>query len=204
MYVVNERTESAVPGHHESAGCAADEIFLNVKPFIRFFEVFRLVRFDPFIFPDRVFYAGRNRARYHYGFDQLEHVCSRNLEAVRYALFDFFFRSLIHIAHRTTDGVAFLVDKHQTLHLAAETYALDVGRLYVGLMENSFCRNAHCVPPFVCVLLGAAVFENVKIVAAHCRLNQPDFLVDFKQTGFDAGRANVVSYNKSSHNILRR
>lgn len=55
--IIEQGGESAVPGHNELTACAADKIFFYIKPFVYFFENFRLMCLNPLVFPNGVFYG---------------------------------------------------------------------------------------------------------------------------------------------------
>src|SRR5699024_5841928 len=49
--VIKQGGEGGILGHHKTAGAAVDEILLHIQPFIGPRKIFRLVGFDPLIFP---------------------------------------------------------------------------------------------------------------------------------------------------------
>ena len=55
--VVQERRIRRIARHDESARAAADEIFLNVEPFVHLFKDLRLVFLHPFILPQGILHA---------------------------------------------------------------------------------------------------------------------------------------------------
>ena len=112
---------------------------------------------------------------------------------MRLAGFEFCRSPLIHIAHRAAQRAAILVHEHHALHLGAERNAGHLCRRYVGLFEHGLRRAAHGVPPFVRVLLRAAVRQNIKPIARVCARDQPDILFGSEQAGLDSGRSEVVS-----------
>ena len=102
-------------------------------------------------------------------------------------------RPLVHIAHGSAQRAALLVHKHHALHLRAERDAGYLRGRHIRLFKHGLRRAAHGAPPFVRVLLRAAVRQDVKSIARVGACNQPDILFGSEQAGLDSGGSEVVS-----------
>ena len=191
--VVKERRIGRVARHDKFAGRPCDQGFLHIQPLVGLLEDFRLMRLHPFVFPERVLDACGRGVRRAQRAQQHPDIHAGNARPVRLAGFEFCRSPLIHIAHRAAQRAAMLVHEHHALHLGAERNAGHLRRRYVGLFEHGLRRAAHGVPPFVRVLLRAAVRQNVKPIARVCARDQPDILFGSEQAGLDSGRSEVVS-----------
>lgn len=192
--VIEQCCEGRVFGHDTLAGAAADEVFLNIEPFVDLVVDFRLVVLDPEVFEDGVLDRGGHRVGVVEVRQELEQVGAGDLRTVGDGLLQFLFGALVHVGHGGPEGVALFVDDHDTLHLAAEGDAVDLLRFDVRLREDLLRGDAHRLPPVVDVLLDAAVFENGKTVTHGGGLQQSDDLVDAEETGLDAGGADVIGH----------
>ena len=202
--IIKQGGESGVLSHDKFAGHPANEIFLDVEPFISFRKNFGLVGFDPFVFPNRVFDRAGDRAGNLQRAQKLRNVGTGNLRAVGNAFFQFFACALVHIAHRAAHGVAVLVHQHQALHLRAERNTADVFFVDFRLFHDGVGAFNHRVPPLVRVLLRAAAGQHIQVVPFACGRKQFDFIRDGEQTGFDARCADIIGNRVSRIDHFRK
>ena len=190
--VVQERGIGRIPGHHELPGAAADEIFLHIQPLVGFGEDLRFVALHPLVFPQRVLHTGGGGVCGRQTFQQHPGVDAGDGKAVGLAAAELLCGPLVHVAHGPAQGVSLPVHQHHALHLGAEGETSHLFRPHIRFAEQRLRRPAHGAPPLVGVLLGAAVFQNVQIVAlvgAGCQLH---CVSHRKKAGLDAGGAAVI------------
>ena len=211
--VIQQGAECRILGHHEFTGQAADEILFHIQPLIDFLKVFRLVLPHPAVLPNRVL----NRGGYGTGIaqvlEQLGHFRTGDLYAVGNALLQLIAGSLVHIGHGAANAIARFVYQDQTLHGRAEADALYLvfGHAY-ALIEHIAGGAAHGAPPFIGVLLGAALYAgliiHIQTVACGVRGQNAHGVADLNQTGLDPGGAHIVgdyifAHKISSHGVVR-
>ena len=104
--------------------------------------------------------------------------------------------ALIHIAHRAAQSIALIVDRHEALHLRAEGYPLDLLRVDSRFFDETARAFSHGLPPFVGVLLRAAVGQDVQAVALVLARQQLERFAQLEKAGLNARRSDVIRDNK--------
>ena len=163
--IIQKRGKGTVPGHDELPGAAPQKILLDVQPLVGTGKGFRFMLFDPLILPDRVLHTAGDRAGDDEARDQFFNVGAGDLQSVGHDLTDLLRCALIHITHGAMHGLSFAVHQYHSLHLGAEGDPFHLLRAHIAFGKEFLCGFTHGVPPFLFVLLRAAVRQDIKPIA---------------------------------------
>ena len=126
-----------------------------------FGEDLRFILLDPLVLPKRIFHAGRRRMGGTQALHQHSDIDPCDLDAVTLTDLHFLSRPLVHIAHRSSERIPFLVYQNKSLHLGAEGNPVDFFWRHRAFFHQAPGRFAHGAPPLVCILLRSSVFQDV-------------------------------------------
>ena len=159
--VIKKRRIGRITRHDEFSRRPCDQGFLHIQPFVGLLEDFRLMRLYPFIFPERILDTRGRSVRRAQRAQQHPDVHAGNTRPVRLTCLEFRQSPLVHIAHRAAQRAAIFIHEHHALHLRTKGNAGHLRRHHVRLFKHSTRGTAHGRPPFICVLLRAAVWQDI-------------------------------------------